>query len=267
MNVVEVCQEVNWKVNCDEIDFVFGVFDDYFDFVLVCSFVESWFGFVYEFVCCVDLLGGVLYWECLVWLWWGECDVLLLFVFLLWFEVFGLMCWFDWLVVGCMIDVLCMDLGVVYGCNVVVVSVVVDDVWLVIFRWFECEFLVVVWLVIEIMEMGLLNFVVGWLFVNCFWQVGCWIVIDDFGVGFSVLNNLVVGNFDIVKLDWLVLLLIKCNVIGCYQFCWLIVFVYEGVWYVVVEGVESEIDWQIIMDVGVVWVQGICFLWWLLVVV
>ncbi|MDI9701383.1 EAL domain-containing protein, partial [Burkholderia cenocepacia] len=85
--------------------------------------------------------------------------------------------------------------------------------------------------------------------------------IDDFGVGFSALNNLVVGNPDIVKLDRSVLSLIKRNAIGRYQFRRLIAFAHEGARHVVVEGVESEIDRQIIVDAGVAWAQGIRFSW------
>ncbi|MBL3921569.1 EAL domain-containing protein, partial [Bacteroides thetaiotaomicron] len=35
----------------------------------------------------------------------------------------------------------------------------------------------------------------------------------------------------------------------------------EGARHVVVEGVESEIDRQIVVDAGVAWAQGIRFTW------
>ncbi|MDN7701938.1 EAL domain-containing protein [Burkholderia semiarida] len=261
MNAVEARQEANRKANRDEIDRVFGARDDHPDLASVRSFVESRLGFAREPVCRADLSGGVLYQECLARLRWGERDALPPLAFLPRLEALGLMRWFDRLVVGRMIDALRADTGAVYGCNIAAASAVVDDAWLAIFRRLECEPSVAARLVVEITETGPLNPVAGRSFVDRLRRAGCRIAIDDFGVGFSALNNLVVGNPDIVKLDRSILSMIKRNAIGRYRFRRLIAFAHEGARHVVVEGVESEMDRQIIVDAGVAWAQGIRFSW------
>ena len=137
----------------------------------------------------------------------------------------------------------------------------VADAGRAIFRRLEREPSVAARRVLEITETGPLNPVAGRSFVNRVRQAGCRIAIDDSGVGFSALNNLVVGNPDIVKLDRSILSLIKRNAIGRYQFRRLIAFAHEGARHVVVEGVESEVDRQIIVDAGVAWAQGVRFAW------
>ncbi|VWC27569.1 diguanylate phosphodiesterase [Burkholderia arboris] len=261
MNAVEARQEANREANRDEIDLVFGSPDDHPDLASVRSFVESRLGFAREPVCRSDLSGGVLYQECLARLRWGESGALPPLTFLPRLEALGLMRWFDRLVVSRTIDALRADPAAVFGCNVAAVSAVVDDAWLAIFRRLEREPSVAARLVVEITETGPLNPVAGRSFVNRFRQAGCRIAIDDFGVGFSALNNLVVGNPDIVKLDRSILSMVKRNAIGRYQFRRLIAFAHEGARHVVVEGVESEIDRQIIVDAGVAWAQGIRFTW------
>jgi len=261
MNAVEPRLEANSVANRDEIDLVFGAPDDHPDLASVRSFVESRLGFVREPVCRADLSGGVLYHECLARLRWGSRDALPPLAFLPRLESLGLMRWFDRLVVGRTIDALRADPQAVYGCNVAAASAAVDDAWLAIFRRLEHEPSVAARLVVEITETGPLNPVAGRSFVNRFRQAGCRVAIDDFGVGFSALNNLVVGNPDIVKLDKSVLSLIKRNAIGRYQFRRLIAFAHESARHVVVEGVENEIDRQIILDSGVAWAQGIRFSW------
>ncbi|CAB3767671.1 diguanylate phosphodiesterase [Burkholderia sp. MSh2] len=261
MNAVEARQEANREANRDEIDLVFGAPDNHPDLESVRSFVASRLGFAQEPVCRSDLSGGVLYQECLARLRWGERDVLPPAAFLPRLEVLGLMRWFDRLVVSRTIDRLRADPTAVFGCNVAAASAVVDDAWLAIFRRLELEPSVAARLVVEITETGPLNPVAGRSFVNRLRQAGSRIAIDDFGVGFSALNNLVVGNPDIVKLDRSILSMIKRNAIGRYQFRRLIAFAHEGARHVVAEGVESEMDRQIIMDAGVMWAQGIRFSW------
>ena len=55
--------------------------------------------------------------------------------------------------------------------------------------------------------------------------------------------------------------LIKRNAIGRYQFRRLIAFAHENARHVVVEGVENELDREILVDSGVAWAQGIRFSW------
>ncbi|KVC22591.1 EAL domain-containing protein [Burkholderia pseudomultivorans] len=260
MNAVKARLEANREVNRDdEIGLVFGGPDRHADLASVRSFVESRLAFVYEPVCRADLSGGVLYHECLARLQRESDDALPPLAFLPRLESFGLMHWFDRLVVGRTIDGLRADPTAVYGCNVSAASAVMDDAWLAIFRRLEREPSVAARLVIEITETGPLNPVAGRSFVSRFRQAGCRVAIDDFGVGFSALNNLVVGNPDIVKLDKSILSMIKRNAIGRYQFRRLIAFAHEGARHVVVEGVENEMDRQMIVEAGVAWAQGIRF--------
>ena len=46
-----------------------------------------------------------------------------------------------------------------------------------------------------------------------------------------------------------------------YQFRRLIAFAHENARHVVVEGVENELDREILVDSGVAWAQGIRFSW------
>ncbi|MBY4833104.1 EAL domain-containing protein [Burkholderia dolosa] len=261
MNAIEARLQANRVANRDEVDLVFGAPDDHPDLASVRSFVESRLRFVREPVCRADLSAGVLYHECLARLRWGPRAALAPVAFLPRLESLGLMQWFDRLVVGRTIDELRADPDAVYGCNVSAASAVMDDGWLAIFRRLEREPAVAARLVVEITETGPLNPVAGRSFVHRFRRAGCRVAIDDFGVGFSALNNLVVGNPDIVKLDKSILSMIKRNAIGRYQLRRLIAFAHEGARHVVVEGVENESDRQMIVDAGVAWAQGIRFSW------
>ncbi|ABO56478.1 EAL domain-containing protein [Burkholderia vietnamiensis] len=261
MNAVEPRLEANRERNRDDIECVFGASDDHPDSASVRSFVESRLGFAREPVCRADLSGGVLYHECLARLRWGAGESLAPGAFLPRLEALGLMRWFDRLVVGRTIDALRADPNAVYGCNIAAASAVLDSAWLAIFRRLEREPSVAARLVVEITETEPLNPVAGRAFVHRFRQAGCRVAIDDFGVGYSALNNLVVGNPDIVKLDRSVLSLIKRNAIGRYQFRRLIAFAHENARHVVVEGVENELDREILVDSGVAWAQGIRFSW------
>ncbi|MGS0897383.1 EAL domain-containing protein [Burkholderia stagnalis] len=261
MNAVEARLEAGREANRDDMDLMFGIPDDHPDLASVRSFVESRLTFAHEPVCRADLSGGVLYHECLARLRSGGRNPLSPLAFLPRLESLGLMRWFDRLVVSRTIDGLRADPQAVYGCNVSAASAIVDDAWLAIFRRLEHEPSIAARLVVEITETGPLNPVAGRSFVARFRQAGCRIAIDDFGVGFSAVNNLVVGNPDIVKLDKSILSMIKRNAIGHYQFRRLIAFAHEGARHVVVEGVENETDRQMIVDAGVAWAQGIRFSW------
>ncbi|ABX17155.1 EAL domain-containing protein [Burkholderia multivorans] len=265
MNAVEprlmADREQNREASRDEIGKVFGVPDGPVDLASVRSFVESRLEFVYEPVCRADLSGGVLYDECLARLRRDARGAWPPIAFLPRLESLGLMRWFDRLVVNRTIDQLRADPTAVYGCNMSAASAVMDDAWRPIFARLEREPSVAARLVVEITETGPLNPVAGRTFVARFRQAGCRIAIDDFGIGFSALNNLAVGNPDIVKLDRSILPMIKRNAIGRYQLRRLIAFAHEGARHVVVEGVETEMDRQMIVEAGVAWAQGIRFSW------
>ncbi|WP_269502934.1 EAL domain-containing protein [Burkholderia sp. IMCC1007] len=261
MTTVEPRPGANREAYRDEIDLVFGAADDHPDLASIRSFVESRLGFAREPVCRADLSGGVLYHECLARLRSGARNTLPPLAFLPRLESLGLMRWFDRLVVDRIIDALHADPKAVYGCNIAAASAVVDDAWLAVIRRLEREPSLAARLVVEITETGPLDPVTGRSFVNRFRRAGCRVAIDDFGVGFSALNSVVIGNPDIVKLDRSVLSLIKRNTIGRYQFRRLIAFAHESARHVVVEGVETEADRQIILDSGVAWAQGVRFSW------
>ncbi|MGU7775989.1 EAL domain-containing protein [Burkholderia sp. MR1-5-21] len=261
MSAVDGSHHANMKTPCDDLAPWFDAAGDRSDVASVYDFIESRLAFAREPVCRTDLSGGVLYQECLARLVCGEHTVLRPAAFLPRLESMGLMCWFDQLVVRRTIERLSRDPDAIYGCNVAASSAVDDVRWQAVFDSLDREPSVAARLVIEITETVPLSPVFGRSFVRRFRQTGCRIAIDDFGVGYSALNNLVVGNPDIVKMDRSILPMLKHNAIGRYQLRRLVAFALENARHVVVEGVESELDRQMIADVGVSWAQGNYFPW------
>ncbi|KVU44452.1 diguanylate phosphodiesterase [Burkholderia ubonensis] len=256
MSAFEGCHNANTTVHRDDTAPMFDAAGNRPDLASVCNFIESRLAFAHEPVCKTDLSGDVLYHECLARLVYGQHVPLRPAAFLPHLVSMGLMCWFDQLVVRKTIERLRRDPDAIYGCNVAASSAMDDARWQAVLDSLEREPSIETRLVIEITETVPLSPVFGRSFVSRIRQTGCRIAIDDFGVGYSALNNLVVGNPDIVKMDKSILPMLKSNAVGRYQLRRFVALARENAQQVVVEGVESELDRQVIVDVGVSWAQG-----------
>ncbi|PCE32267.1 EAL domain-containing protein [Burkholderia ubonensis] len=256
MYAVDARLEAQMHNNHDDAGQLFDPTATHPDPVAVCRFIERRLAFAREPVCRTDLSGGVLYHECLARLARGQRDLLRPVAFLPRLVSMGLMCWFDQLVVGRTIDSLRADAKAVYGCNVSASSATEDAQWQAIFDRLHAEPAVAQRLVLEITETAPLDPVSGRPFVQQVRQTGCRIAIDDFGAGYSAQNHLVVGQPDIVKLDRSMLSMIRNNAVGRYQVRRLVALAHETAGQVVVEGVETELDRQMVIDAGVRWAQG-----------
>lgn len=247
------------KTNRDEAGPLFDTGGAHADLLAACHYIENRLEFAREPVCRTDLSGGVLYRECLARFSDGQRNLLRPAVFLPRIAAMGLMRWFDQLVVRRTIDSLRADAQAIYGCNVSATSATDDAAWRAIFDALDDAPSVAQRLVIEITETAPLHPVAGRAFVSRFRQSGCRIAIDDFGVGYSAANHIVVGNPDIVKMDRSMLVLIRHNAVGRYQLRRLVAQAYEHARDIVAEGVESELDRQVMMDAGIPWAQGYHF--------
>nr|WP_230957998.1 EAL domain-containing protein [Burkholderia diffusa] len=247
------------KTGCDETGSLFGTIGDFSDLNSVCSHIKSQLVFKHEPVCRTDMSGRTLYHECLARLTCEPYGVLSPSVFLPRLESLGLMCWFDQLVVSQTIDSLRAAPEAIYGCNVSASSALEDDRWQVVLNRLEREPSIAKRLVVEITENEPLNPISSRSFIYRIRQAGCRVAIDDFGVGHSILNRLVVGNPDIVKLDKSILSMVKRNEILWYQFRRLVALANENAQHVVIEGVEDEVDRQMAAEVGATWAQGFHF--------
>ncbi|TCW77361.1 diguanylate phosphodiesterase [Burkholderia sp. SRS-46] len=256
MNADEGRREATMTTNRDEVGPLFDTGGAHSDLLAACRYIDSRLEFAREPVCRTDLSGGELYRECLARFRDEQRNLLRPAAFLPRIAAMGLMRWFDQLVVRRTIDSLRADVHAVYGCNVSACSATEDVAWRTIFDGLDCEPSVAKRLVIEITETAPLNPVTGRAFAHRIRQSGCRIAIDDFGVGHSAANHLVVGNPDIVKMDRSMLVLIRHNAVGRYQLRRLVAHAYEHARDVVAEGVENELDRQVMMDAGIQWAQG-----------
>ncbi|RQQ01946.1 EAL domain-containing protein [Burkholderia stagnalis] len=257
MNADEGRRDATTKT--DEADPLFDTGGAHVDLVAACRYIENRLEFAREPVCRTDLSGGELYRECLARFADGPRNLLRPASFLPRISAMGLMRWFDQLVVRRTIDSLRADAHAVYGCNVSATSATEDAGWRAIFDELDDAPSVAKRLVIEITETAPLNPVTGRAFVSRIRQSGCRIAIDDFGVGYSAANHLVVGNPDIVKMDRLMLVLVRHNAVGRYQLRRLVAQAYEHARDIVAEGVENELDRRVMMDAGIPWAQGFHF--------
>lgn len=202
------------------------------------------------------LSGRVLYEECLARMSDGVGRVSLLpGEFIPGLERLGLMRCLDLRVMRLAMSMLASHPGLELGVNVSGQSAVDDVWWGHSLRELEDRPDVAQRLVIEITETARLLPGLGRQFCNRFKYVGCRISIDDFGAGFGVETSIEVGNPDVIKIDGLVLRA-AVDEASLKRLEAMVRMAGELAPVVVVEGVESERDLQLVRQAGGGWVQG-----------
>lgn len=143
------------------------------------------------------------------------------------------------------------------GCNISAQSAVDDVYWASIFNMLAVEPELAARLVVEITETSALpDSKAARKFVARLHHLGCQVAVDDFGVGFSSIRQIVALRPDIIKVDGGFLLDAVEKVFGDEFLSKLIALSSCLAAHVVVEGVEDERRMVVAHAAGAQWVQG-----------
>lgn len=146
----------------------------------------------------------------------------------------------------------------VLGVNISALSAIDDDIWMPCFKFLEEREDIARRLVVEITETTKIHPVAGRQFCSRLRELGCRVAVDDFGAGFGEANIHCIGQVDIVKIDRSALRgengdcvaskkeRLFRNVEAAQKFSSTIV----------VEGVETEDEFELARSSGALWVQG-----------
>lgn len=163
---------------------------------------------------------------------------------------------FDQIVVSDVIDRLIADSTLVLGCNISAESAIESRWWTAIFDRLARIPDVARRLVIEITETAPVAPERGRAFAQHLNALGCRIAIDDFGTGYGVQNGIAIGEPDIVKLDACLLRNARGSDADAERLRGLADLAHDLAPTVVIEGVESREDLDIVRRAGCEWAQG-----------
>lgn len=163
---------------------------------------------------------------------------------------------FDRIVVSDVINRLIADSSRVLGCNISAESAIESHWWTATFDRLARMPEVARRLVIEITETAPVVPERGRAFAQHLSALGCRIAIDDFGAGYGVQNGIAIGEPDIVKLDAGLLENARSSEAGVERLRGLADLARDLAHTVVIEGVESREDLDIVRRAGCEWAQG-----------
>jgi EAL domain-containing protein (putative c-di-GMP-specific phosphodiesterase class I) len=163
---------------------------------------------------------------------------------------------FDQIVVSYVVDRLISDNELVLGCNISAESATESHWWAGIFERLQRMPDVARRLIIEITETAPIVPGRGRSFARRLQALGCRIAIDDLGAGYGVQNGIEIGEPDIVKLDVSLLKSAKNGYAGVERLRGFAELAHDMAPTVVVEGVESSVDLEIVRRAGCEWAQG-----------
>lgn len=166
---------------------------------------------------------------------------------------------FDVFAVGAMIDLLDENADISIGCNISAQSALEDECWGAIFKTLAARPEIASRLVIEITETAPLVAGKGRRFVNRLRGLGCRIAIDDFGTGFGVQTGIEIGAPDIIKLDGSFVKAARTGELGRTRLGGMASLASDLADCVIVEGIETAADLEMVRELGISWAQGYFF--------
>lgn len=211
---------------------------------------------VYQPICSTKDTDTVLYSECLMRIRPGSADTPLgPAQFIPSLERLGLIRFLDNYVVRRVIAILKRHPDLVLGVNISAQSAVNDFWWVQVFSELITAPGVACRLIIEITETAQVYPGAARLFCNRLRQLGCRTAVDDFGAGFSQETGLELRHADIIKIDASMLRGDNGSRFGITLDA--LMEVARGYAdQVVVEGIESQADLELVRNIGAYWGQG-----------
>lgn len=210
--------------------------------------------FQHEVICAIDAPADILYYETLVRMKLDD-QVLPPGRFIPALERLSLMRPFDCFVLRRTLEAIRAMPGACLGCNISAQSAQDDHWWQSLFFELAAEPEVAARLVVEITESAPVSPVDGHAFVQRLRRLGVRVAVDDFGAGFSA-DLADVCATDIIKLDRSFLWHARRGISGLAELSRLTSMVQNLAAIVVVEGIETPDDIQIVHNAGLRWVQG-----------
>ncbi|MBN3801826.1 EAL domain-containing protein [Paraburkholderia sp. Ac-20336] len=159
---------------------------------------------------------------------------------------------FDQIVVSSVIDRLAADDTLMLGCNISAASAALSHWWTAIIDRLKRRPDIARRLVLEITETAPLKPAEAQEFSRCLNRLGCKVAIDDFGSRYGTQNAIDIGTPDIIKLDTSFLTDAKDTSHGFERLHRMTGLART----VVIEGVEDEMDLDIVTRAGFEWAQG-----------
>ncbi|WP_122318640.1 EAL domain-containing protein [Pseudomonas cichorii] len=169
----------------------------------------------------------------------------------------GMMLRLDLSVMSTVIQRLRLHPGLSLGCNISAQSAILVEDWQPVLQQLAAEPEVACRLVIEITESAATpNITRAVDFVNTMRASGCRIAVDDFGSGYSTLEFILQSSPDIIKIDKGYMERARINPLGRTTLSHLLPLCKSLAPCVIVEGIETHADSEMVNDLGGNWGQG-----------
>lgn len=174
-------------------------------------------------------------------------------------ESIGLIHLFDRYVFRLVVALLDKHPNTTLGVNVSALSVGDNVLWAPTFIFLLSRPDIAHRLVVEITETAPVNIEDARAFARRLRETGCRIAIDDFGAGYSLENGMAAGHADIIKIDASWLAKVSQGICSPADFNSFIAFASGLAPCVIVEGVETNADYELARRARIEWVQGYWF--------